>query len=182
MTRYQLDTAHSTIEFSIRHLVISRVRGRFTNFAGVVDLDPEDITRSKVTVEIDASSITTDDPKRDAYLRSPEFFDVEKYPLISFVSERIEVDGHYLRVVGPLTMHGVTREVALRVEPLGSMKDPYRKGLIAFSASAAIDRLDFGLRWNHLFQAGGMLASLVGERVAIELDVRAARSVARAAA
>jgi polyisoprenoid-binding protein YceI len=182
MTLYELDTDRTTLEFSVRHLIISTIRGRFTNFVGSIDLDHDDITRSKVTVEIDASSITTDEAERDANLRSQHFLDVEQFPVIRFESERIEVDGAHLRVIGPLTMHGVTRDVTLRAEPLGSLTDPYDTGRIAFAVAGAIDRVDFGLRGNQSFAAGGVVAGLLGDRVAIALDVRAVRLVARAAA
>ena len=182
MIQYLLDTAHSTIEFSVPQLVISRVRGRFTNFAGLIDLDPDDITRSKVNVEIDAASLTTGLARRDAHLRSKEILDVATYPLISFESTHVEEDGEVLRVTGLLTMHGVTGEVSLRVEPLGSLTDPFGTGRIAFAATVEIDRLDFGLRFSHVFDTGGLLAGLIGERVSIELEVQAVSAAARAAA
>ncbi|MGE0395157.1 MAG: YceI family protein [Kofleriaceae bacterium] len=179
ITHYDLDTSHSTIEFSIRHLVIAKVRGRFTNFAGVIDLDPDDVTKSKVAVDIDAASISTNEAKRDAHLRSEDFFDVEKYPRIEFRSTRVEQDGHDLRVAGTLTMHGVTNEVVLRVEPLGSITDPYGKGRLAFSASTTIDRKAFGLQWNQLLETGGVM---VGDKVEIALDIQAVRAEVQAAA
>ena len=133
MTRFQIDTTHSNIDFSIRHLVIAKVRGRFTTFSGTIELDAADLSRSKVSVEIDAASISTNEDKRDAHLRSADFFDVEKYPLITFTSKQVEVDGSDLRVTGALTIHGVTRDVVLEVESLGTVKDPWGNERVAFA-------------------------------------------------
>ena len=170
MKKYNFDSTHSTIEFSARNMIVSSVRGRFTNFAGLIALDPDDLARSKVLVEIDGSSILTDNPRRDADLRSAEFFDVATYPLISFASERIEVEDHHLRVTGALTMRGVTREVTLDVEPLGSLTDPYNRGHIALSASTVVDRSD-------LFKPG-VMAALMGERVTLTFDIRGVSATA----
>ena len=178
MTRFQIDTTHSSIEFSIRHLVIAKVRGRFTKFSGTVDLEA-DLARSSVAVEIDAASISTNEDKRDAHLRSAEFFDVEKFPLLTFTSKAVEVDGADLRVTGALTIHGVTRDVVLIAESLGATKDPWGNERVAFTAKTTIERKEFGLSWNQVLDAGGVM---VGDKVEIGLDVQAVKVAATAAA
>lgn len=179
MTRYEIDTTHSSIDFSIRHLVIAKVRGRFTKFRGTIELDAADLSKSTVSVEIEAASISTNEDKRDAHLRSADFFDVENYPLLTFTSKQVEVDGSDLRVTGALSIHGVTRDVVLLVESLGTAKDPYGNERIAFAAKTSIDRKVFGLHWNQLLDAGGFM---VGDKVEIGLDVEAVKAAAVAAA
>ena len=179
MTSYTIDTSHSSIEFSIRHLVVAKVRGRFTRFTGSIELDPADVTRSRVTAEIEAASISTNEEKRDAHLRSADFFDVETFPLLTFASKRVEQVGSKLHLTGDLTIHGVTREVVLRVEQLGLTTDPWGNRRAAFEASTSIDRKDFGLHWNQLLEAGGVM---VGDKVEIGLDIEAIQSAAQAAA
>jgi len=179
MTHYAIDTTHSSVDFSIRHLVIAKVRGRFTQFKGLIELDPADLSKSKVSVEIEAASISTNEDKRDAHLRSADFFDVESFPLITFTSKQVEVNGNDLRVTGALTIHGVTRDVVLAVESLGATKDPWGNERIAFAAKTAIDRKEFGLRWNQVLEAGGFM---VGDKVEIGLDVQAVKAAAQAAA
>jgi polyisoprenoid-binding protein YceI len=178
-TTYQLDTAHSSIEFSIRHLVIAKVRGRFTQFSATIELDEQDITRSKVKAEIQAESITTAEEKRDAHLRSPDFFDVARFPLITFESQRIEKDGSDLVMTGALTIHGVTKTVTLAVENLGTAKDPWGNHRAAFTARGSLDRKDYGLGWNQVLEAGGVL---VGDKVELALDIQAVRAAARSVA
>jgi polyisoprenoid-binding protein YceI len=173
MTRYDIDSAHSHIDFSIRHLVIAKVRGRFTQFTGAIELDSADLSKSKVGVEITAASISTNEDKRDAHLRSADFFDVEKHPLITFTSQRVEPDGRNWKVIGALSIHGVTREVVLQAESLGSAKDPWGNERIAFSAKTTIDRKEFGLHWNQVLEAGGFM---VGDKVEIQLDVEAVKA------
>ena len=179
MTSYAIDTTHSSVDFSIRHLVIAKVRGRFTQFKGLIELDPDDLSKSKVSVEIEAASISTNEDKRDAHLRSADFFDVENFPLITFTSKQVEADGNDLRVTGALTMRGVTRDVVLAVESLGATKDPWGNERVAFAAKTAIDRKEFGLRWNQVLEAGGFM---VGDKVEIGLDVQAVKVAAQAAA
>jgi polyisoprenoid-binding protein YceI len=179
MTTYDIDPSHSSVEFSIRHLVVAKVRGRFTRFNGSLELDPEDVTRSRVTAEIDAASISTNEDKRDAHLRSADFFDVATFPAITFASSRVESVGARLHVTGDLTIRGVTREVLLRVEQLGVAKDPWGKQRAAFSATTSIDRKDFGLHWNQLLEAGGVM---VGEKVELSLDIEATQAALQAAA
>lgn len=179
MTTYQIDTTHSAIEFSIRHLMIAKVRGRFTELSGVLELDDADLTKSKVTAEIKAASITTANDQRDTHLRSPDFFDVEKYPLLTFASTSIEQRGDELVLTGKLTIRGVTNDVTLTVENLGTAADPWGNQRIAFAARGSIDRKLFGLNWNQVLEAGGFL---VGDKVELSLDVQAVRQAARVAA
>lgn len=180
MTTYKIDTSHSTVEFSIRHLVIAKVRGRFTDVRGTLELDDADITRSKIQADIVAASINTAEEKRDAHLRSADFFDVESYPLITFTSKAIEQTGSDgYRVTGDLTIHGVTRPIVLDVEDLGRATDPWGNPRVAFTARGSLDRKDYGLSWNQVLEAGGFL---VGDRVDISLDVQAVRVAATAAA
>jgi polyisoprenoid-binding protein YceI len=177
---WSIDAAHSGINFAIRHMVVSKVRGRFTKFAGTASIDDADLTRSSVEATIDASSIDTSTPQRDTHLRSPDFFDVERFPELRFRSTRIEkvADERY-RVIGGLTIRDVTREVTLDVEYAGRGKDPWGNERLAFAAKTAIDRKDFGLGWNQVLEAGGVL---VGDRVEIELDVQVVKAAASRAA
>jgi polyisoprenoid-binding protein YceI len=171
--RWNIDATHSGINFSIRHMVVSKVRGRFARYTGTVDLDDGDLTRSFIDATIDASSIDTGTPQRDTHLRSADFFDVEKYPEVRFLGRRIEKleDSRY-RVVGDLTIRDVTREVLLDVEYGGRAKDPWGNERIGFVATTSLDRKDFGLHWNQVLEAGGFL---VGDRVDVELEVQAVK-------
>jgi len=179
-SNWNIDAVHSGINFSIRHMVVSKVRGRFGKYTGAIKLDDGDITRSVVEATIDASSIDTGTPQRDTHLRSPDFFDVEQFPELRFRSKRIEklAEDRY-RVVGELTIRDVTREVSLDVEYGGRAKDPWGNERVGFVAKAALDRKDFGLGWNQVLEAGGVL---VGDRVDIELEVQAVKAVAVQAA
>jgi polyisoprenoid-binding protein YceI len=179
MNIYQIDSSHSNLEFSIRHLMIAKVRGRFTQLSGTLELDADDITRSKVTAEIVASSITTAEEKRDEHLRSADFFDTDVYPVISFASDKIWIDGTDLRVIGRLTIRDITKDVELSVEHLGTAVDPWGNQRVAFSARATINRKDFDLTWNQVLEAGGVL---VGDKVELALDIQAVRVAALAVA
>ena len=169
-TTLEIDLAHSTAQFSVKHLMVSNVRGEFTKLTGTVELDEQDITRSRVQATIDASTIATRDEKRDAHLKSADFFGVEKYPTITFKSTSVQKAGKgKLKVTGDLTLHGVTRQVVLDVEgPSAEAKDPWGNVKIGANASTRINRKDFGLTWNTALEAGGVL---VGEEVAITLDL-----------
>jgi polyisoprenoid-binding protein YceI len=176
-SNWNIDPAHTGINFSVRHMVVSKVRGRFAKYSGTIKLDDADFTRSSVEVSIDASSIDTGVADRDTHLRSPDFFDIEKFPELTFHSKRIEqvADAQY-RVVGDLTIRGVKREVVLDVEYGGRGKDPWGNERVGFVAKTSIDRKDFGLTWNQVLETGGIL---VGDRVEIELDVQAVRAAAQ---
>jgi polyisoprenoid-binding protein YceI len=174
---WALDTAHSGIAFSVRHMVVAKVRGRFASWSGNVEIDEADLARSRVEVEIDASSIDTGVAQRDQHLRSKDFLDVEQFPTLRFQSKRIEnVRGDRLDVIGDLTLHGVTREVTLAVERGGQAKDPWGNRRAGFSATTSILRSDFGLTWNQALETGGVL---VADRIDIELDVQAVQNAAR---
>lgn len=172
MSTWNIDTSHSSIGFSVRHLVIAKVHGQFTKWSGVVRLDEADVAKSSVEVTIDAASVDTREAQRDAHLRSADFFDAEKHPTLSFVSKKIEKAAGGLLVHGDLTMRGATREVVLEAEPLGRAKDPWGGERVAFSARASVDRKQWGLVWNQALEAGGVL---VGEKVEIALEVEAVR-------
>jgi polyisoprenoid-binding protein YceI len=179
-SNWNIDATHSGINFSIRHMVVSKVRGRFAKFSGAIAIDGGDPTRSTVEATIDAASIDTGTPQRDAHLRSPDFFDAERFPEIRFRSMRIDkVSEDRYRVTGPLTIRDVTREISLDVESGGQAKDPWGNERIGFVAKATLDRKDFGLHWNQVLEAGGVL---VGDRVDIDLEVQGVRAAAVKAA
>ncbi len=177
---WNLDLAHSNLGFAIRHMVVSKVRGRFAKYSGAIRLDDDDLTRSSAEVTIDAASIDTGVAQRDAHLRSADFFDVEQFPELRFRSKRVENLGEArYRVVGDLTIRDVTREVALDVEYGGRGKDPWGNERVGFVARGSLDRKDFGLGWNQVLEAGGVL---VGDRVDIDIDIEAVRVAAQSAA
>ena len=170
LTTWNIDPAHADAEFKVKHMMIANVKGHFSKVAGVLTLDESEMAKSSVEVSIETASIETRDAQRDAHLKSADFFDVEKYPLISFKSSRISQlqDGEH-SVEGDLTIHGVTRQVTLDVEgPTPPTKDPWGNTRIAISASTRINRKDFGLTWNAALETGGIL---VGDDVAINLEV-----------
>ena len=171
---YVIDPSHSTAGFKVRHLMVSNVRGEFSGVAGTVVFDAEDSANSKVEAVIDATTIQTRDNQRDQHLKSADFFDVEKFPKIAFTSKKVvPVGDSEWRVVGDLTIHGVTREVALDVEgPTPEVKDPWGNIKIGATATTKLNRKDFGLVWNVALEAGGVL---VGDEVAIQLEVEMTR-------
>ncbi|MGD9903402.1 MAG: YceI family protein [Vicinamibacterales bacterium] len=173
--RWEIDSSHSSIHFSVRHLVIAKVRGQFSRWSGTVVVPDGDLTRATVEATIDAASIDTGVADRDTHLRSADFFDVAQFPDATFTSSRIEKAGDSLRLVGQLTLKGIAREVALEVEALGTMKDPWGNDRAAFSASTVIDRKDFGLGWNQVLETGGVV---VGDKVTLEVEVQAVRQAA----
>lgn len=167
---YQIDPSHSTASFSIKHMMIAKVHGGFEKMSGTLTYDKANPSKSSVQVAIETASINTREPQRDTHLRSPDFFDVEKYPTITFKSTRIEGSGGELKVIGDLTIHGVTQQVTLDVEgPSDEMKDPWGNIKIGASGTTKIKRKDFGLTWNAALEAGGFL---VGDDVTINLDVQ----------
>ncbi len=172
---WDIDVSHSAIQFSVRHMVISKVHGRFAKWSGAVQLDEADLTRSSVEVTIDAASIDTQVADRDTHLKSPDFLDVAKYPRLTFRSKRIEKAGGGYRVVGDLDLHGVVKEVALDADFAGTGKDPWGNQRAGFSAKASLDRKDFGLTWNAALEAGGVL---VGEKVEISIELEAVKKAA----
>ena len=174
---WDLDPAHTGVQFSVRHLTVSNVRGQFGKVSGTVEANESDPARSRIEAEIDPASINTRIEKRDNHLRSPDFLDVAKYPKITFVSTKIEPagTGRY-KVSGDLTLHGVTRPVVLDVEgPTPEMKDPWGKTRAGAQATTKINRKDFGLTWNQALEAGGVA---VGDEVTITIDVEATKRAA----
>lgn len=177
LASYSIDTAHSSVNFAVRHMVVAKTRGRFTKFSGSFSFDAADPSKSTVSVTIDASSIDTHEPQRDGHLRSPDFLDADNHKEITFTSKRVEGSGEELRVVGDLTIRGVTHEVTLDVEHHGGGKDPWGNEKTGFSAKTSINRKDYGLTWNQVLETGGVL---VGEKIEIEIDVEAVKDKAAA--
>jgi polyisoprenoid-binding protein YceI len=165
---WNIDPAHSTAQFTVRHLAISNVTGSFTKVTGSVTLSDNDITQSQVSASIDVSSVDTRVEMRDKDLKSPNFFDVEKYPTIEFKSKRIVSSGGKLQVIGDLTIHGTTHEVTLDVDgPTPAITDPWGNWRRGISATTAINRRDFSLVYNKLLGTG---EAVVGDNVKIQLD------------
>lgn len=174
--RWEIDSSHSSIQFTVRHLVIAKVRGQFSRWTGSLQVPAGDFERASLDVAIDASSIDTGVADRDAHLRSGDFFDVEGHPEITFRSTGIKrAADDRLKVTGGLTIKGITRDVVLDVEVLGQARDPWGNERAAFSASTSIDRRDFGLTWNQVLETGGVM---VGERIDITIDIEAVRQAA----
>jgi polyisoprenoid-binding protein YceI len=178
--KWEIDSSHSGVHFSVRHMVVAKVRGQFARWSGSVLAEEGDFARATVNVVIDASSIETGVADRDTHLKSADFLDVANFPELTFKSRRVEKQSdEALRVTGELTIRGVTREVVLDVEYAGSTKDPWGNERAGFTAKTAIDRKDFGLTWNQVLEAGGVM---VGDRVAIEIEVEAVKQSAVKAA
>lgn len=171
VSTWNLDPAHSVAEFKVKHMMISNVKGQFTKLTGALKLDEQDITRSAAEASIDAASIHTRDYQRDAHLKSADFFDIEKFPALTFKSFRIARNSaDELAVTGDLTIHGVTRKVVFAVEgPTPPAKDPWGNTRVGLSATTRINRKDFGLTWNAALETGGILVS---DEVTITLDVQ----------
>jgi polyisoprenoid-binding protein YceI len=166
---WQIDPAHTHIFFTGRHMMLTKVRGRFNEFDGIVNFDESKPENSRVDFDIEAASITTGDERRDNHLRSADFLDVENYPLIRFKSQRVEqVDEDGGRLIGDLTIRDVTRQVALDVYYGGQARTPWGTTSAGFSASATINRKDWGLTWNQALETGGVL---VGEKINIEIEL-----------
>jgi polyisoprenoid-binding protein YceI len=172
LVKWDFDHAHSSVEFTVRHLLVSKVRGRFTKWTGVLELDEQDPKRSRVEVEIDVASVDTHEPQRDAHLRSADFFEAETHPKIVFKSTRVEEKGKdHLAVTGDLTIRGASHEVVLDVERGGVIaKDPWGKRRAGFTATAKINRKDFGVSFNQVLDQGGLALS---EEVAITIEIEA---------
>jgi polyisoprenoid-binding protein YceI len=170
-TTWNIDPAHSSAEFKVKHMMISNVRGHFAKVKGTLTLDPANLQNSHVEAEIEAASIETRDAQRDTHLKSADFLDVEKYPTLSFKSSRINKAGEgELNVEGDLSIHGVARKVVFSVEgPTPPAKDPWGNTRIGVSATTKINRKDFGLVYNAALETGGIL---IGEEVTITLDVQ----------
>lgn len=164
-----IDDAHTTVGFSVKHMMVTEQKGAFDKFKGTLELDDKDVTKSKVDVEIDVASINTKNAKRDDHLKSPEFFDAAKFPKITFKSTKIEKAGAGFKVTGDLSMHGVTKPVVLDVAALSDeYKDPWGGSHRGTTAKATVARKDFGLTWNKALEKGGVV---VGEDVTIEIQL-----------
>ena len=172
LATWSIDAAHANVEFAVRHLMISTVKGRFGGVSGTVELGG-DPTAARIDVTIDAASIDTRQPDRDTHLRSADFFDVERFPTLTFTSTRVARDGDELKVDGDLTIRGVTRPVTLRAREEGRTRDPWGGERIGFSAATKINRKDFGLTWNQVLETGGIA---VGDEIKISLDVELVKS------
>lgn len=170
-TVWQFDPHHTSVEFKAKHMMVTTVKGEFTGVTGKIIGNVEDPTLAEIDVEIDASTVDTRNEQRDAHLRSADFLDAENYPTITFKSTRIERTGRdELRVYGDLTIHGVTREVALDATLNGVGKTPYGSEVAGLTVVGSINRKDFGLTWNVALETGGWL---VGDTLKIEIDIEA---------
>ncbi len=171
---YTIDSAHSAATFGVRHMMISTVRGHFSKVTGKVSYDPKNPAACKVEATVDATTIDTREPKRDAHLKSPDFLDIAKFPTLTFLSTKCAREGGKLKITGDLTIHGITRPVLLDVEgPSPEMKSADGAMIIGASASTKISRKDFGMVWNRLLETGG---AVVGDEVHITLDIEAKRN------
>ena len=171
MVKWVIDPDHSVAAFVIKHMMVANVRGQFNKISGTIHFDPADLSKSFVEVSIDASDIYTGIQKRDNHLRSPDFFDTATYPHIIFKSTKVEGAGeNKFKVNGDLTIHGVTRQVTFDVEYYGPEKSPYGETSIGFTATAMVNREDYGLLWNVALESGGVM---IGKDVRILLDIEA---------
>jgi polyisoprenoid-binding protein YceI len=167
--QWEIDAAHTGAHFSVRHLMVSNVRGEIHASSGTLTYDPAKPEASKLEVTLDVNTVDTREPKRDEHLKSADFFDVAKYPTITFKSKSVKKDGKKLEVTGDFTLHGTTKEIVLHVDEVhGPTKDPWGNNRIGASASTKINRKDFGLGWNAALETGGVM---VGEDVTITLEV-----------
>lgn len=164
---WQLDTAHSHVQFSVRHMMISTVRGKFTSFSADAEFDPAALEKAQVKASVDVASIETGDAQRDGHLKSADFFDAEKFPKIELVTRSVKKSGDSVEVSADLTIRGVTKSVTFKGEVSGPAKDPWGNERVGFGVHAEVDREDFGLTWNQALETGGVL---VGKKVKIEID------------
>ncbi len=177
---WNLDPAHSGLQFAVKHMVIATVRGGFREYAVEAEIDEADVTRSRAVVRIEAASIDTGNPDRDAHLRSADFFDVEAHPAIVFVTRRIERrGGDDYRLAGDLTIRGVTRPITLDAEIRGPVKDPWGGTRMGLSANGKVNRKEFGLNWNAALEAGGFL---VGDDVKLTVEAELVKAAVPAVA
>jgi polyisoprenoid-binding protein YceI len=166
---WQIDPAHSHIQFSVRHMMLAKVRGEFDKFSGTIHLDEANPAASTVDIQIEAASINTREAQRDGHLKSPDFFDVATHPILNFKSKRVDVkDDTHAVVVGDLTIRDVTQEVALNVEYMGQSKTPFGTTNAGFEATTKINRKDFGLTYNAVLETGGVA---VGDEISITIDL-----------
>jgi polyisoprenoid-binding protein YceI len=177
---YSIDPNHSSAQFTVRHLMVSNVKGAFSKVTGTISYDPNNLAASSVEAIIDASTVDTRQPQRDADLRSPNFFDVAKYPTITFKSTQFYREGNQLKVKGDLSMHGVTKPVVLDVDgPTPEIKDPWGNQRVGASISTKINRHDWALNYSKVMETGG---AMVGDEITISIDLEAVRKKTEAAA
>lgn len=167
---YAIDASHTRIGFSARHAMVTKVRGQFDEFEGSAHVDAAAPANSSVKVVIKAASVTTGNEQRDGHLKTPDFFDIENHPEITFVSTKVERDGEEWDITGDLTINGITKSVTIPFEETGSAKDPYGNIRVGFEGSTTIDRTDWGLSFNAALETGGVLVS---EKIKLEFDVSA---------
>jgi polyisoprenoid-binding protein YceI len=170
---WTIDTAHTTVGFNARHMGLAKVRGQFTRFEGQIEGDPSSIESARGRFDVDLASVDTGNADRDAHLRSADFFDVEKFPTMTFVSKSVARDGDVYKVAGDLTIKGITKEVELEYEHGGEGVDPYGNRKIGGTLSGTIKRSDWGLTWNVALETGGWLVS---DKITIEIDLQVAES------
>jgi polyisoprenoid-binding protein YceI len=171
---YNIDAAHSTVGFSVSHLVINTVKGKFDEFSGSVVVDGNQIQEAKGTIQ--TKSVDTGVANRDKHLRSADFFDVEKFPTITFAGKRVETKGTDPVLIGDFTMHGVTKEISLAVTVKGPIKDPWGNNRIGVQAKAKLNRKDYGLTWSKTTETGGLI---VGDEIEIEINAEASKAAAK---
>ncbi|WP_251555172.1 YceI family protein [Neobacillus muris] len=173
-TKWALDPAHSSVDFSVRHMMIANVKGSFNSFNAVIEADPADLTTASIEFTVDTSSVDTRNADRDAHLVSADFFDVENYPALTFKATTIEKtdEGEY-KVTGDLTLRGVTKQETFDVTFEGQGKDPWGNEKVGFSANSTLNRSDYGLVWNAALETGGVL---VGDKVKVNLQIQAAKA------
>jgi polyisoprenoid-binding protein YceI len=171
--RWNIDTAHSHLDFVVRHMVFSKVRGTFTKWSGAIEIDTTDPTRSHVSMKADVASIDTHEAQRDNHLRSGDFFEAEKHPELTFTSKSVSAGGEKFDVTGALTIRGVSHDVVLHVEATGQGKDPYGNQRAGWSAKASINRKDFGMHFNAALETGGVMVS---DKVDIEIEIEAIKA------
>lgn len=174
MTKWAIDPTHSSIDFSIKHMMIANVKGSFNNFDAIIEANPADLTTATIEFNVELSSINTRNEDRDNHLRSADFFDIENYPTMTFKATKIinNGDGEY-DVTGDLSLHGVTKQETFTVIYEGTGKDPWGNEKVGFSAQGAIKRSEYGLTWNSALETGGVL---VGDKVKINLEIQAAKA------
>ena len=170
---WTIDTGHTSVGFVARHMGLSKVRGQFTSFRGEIEGDPADITSARARLEIDLASVDTGNADRDAHLKSEDFFDVERYPTMTFASKSVTKDRDDYKVEGDLTIKGITKPVTLTYEHGGDLQDPFGNRKVGGTLSGTIKRTDWGLTWNVPLDSGGWLVS---EKIQLEIDLQVAES------
>jgi polyisoprenoid-binding protein YceI len=171
---WNIDVAHSRVGFAVRHLVVSRTNGEFTDFAGAIEFDGKDLAAGSVSMTVQTASVDTENTDRDDHLRNPDFFDAEKFPTMTFVSDKVTAaDGSEFKLAGKLTIKDVTKEVVFDCEMLGTVDDPWGNTRAGFTAETKIDRTDFNLSFSKMLEGGGLV---VGDEVTIVLDIETVKA------